>query len=111
MLEGAVGEEGTGQLAADPRLPRGGQDRHRRTATTPKLGRYDGYTATFVGLRARGRAPARRAVVLQNPQKGHYGGQVAAPVFKDVMTFAMQEQEDSADRLAGARRCGSRAGQ
>jgi len=30
-------------------------------------------------------------VILQNPLHGIYGGSVAAPVFKDVMTYALQE--------------------
>jgi cell division protein FtsI (penicillin-binding protein 3) len=29
-------------------------------------------------------------VVLQNPRNGHFGGLVAAPVFHDVMSFALQ---------------------
>ena len=33
------------------------------------------------------------AVILQRPVKGYFGGQVAAPVFKDVMTHALQTQE------------------
>jgi cell division protein FtsI (penicillin-binding protein 3) len=28
--------------------------------------------------------------VLQNPRRGHYGGLVAAPVFHNVMSFALQ---------------------
>jgi cell division protein FtsI (penicillin-binding protein 3) len=51
-----------------------------------------GYTATFVGF-----APAEDPqlvveVVLQKPQNGYYGGEVAAPVFKDVMSFALQSR-------------------
>lgn len=54
-------------------------------------GRYDGgYTATFVGM-----APAEAPklvveVVLDHPQHNYYGGTAAAPVFKDVMTFALK---------------------
>ena len=29
-------------------------------------------------------------MVLQNPRHGHFGGQLAAPVFKTVMSFALQ---------------------
>ena len=31
--------------------------------------------------------------VLQNPKKDHFGGSVAAPVFKDVMTFAIKSKK------------------
>ncbi len=30
------------------------------------------------------------AVILQDPQNGHYGGALGAPVFKEVMTAALQ---------------------
>ncbi|MFC6374509.1 peptidoglycan D,D-transpeptidase FtsI family protein, partial [Nonomuraea thailandensis] len=92
MLESAVGEEGTGQLAAIDGYRVAG-----KTGTANRydaeLGRYDGYTASFVGF-----APADkpRLVVLsvvQNPKKGHFGGQLAAPVFKDVMTFAIKSKK------------------
>jgi cell division protein FtsI (penicillin-binding protein 3) len=60
----------------------------------PDCGCYTGggYTSTFVGF-----APAENPqlvveVVLQKPQKGYYGGEVAAPVFKDVMSFALQSR-------------------
>ena len=32
------------------------------------------------------------AVTLQRPIKGYYGGTVAGPVFKDVMSYALREQ-------------------
>ncbi len=31
------------------------------------------------------------AVTVQRPTNGYYGGTVAAPVFKDVMSFALQD--------------------
>ncbi|PZG15402.1 peptidoglycan glycosyltransferase [Nonomuraea aridisoli] len=92
MLESAVGAEGTGQLAAIPGYRVAG-----KTGTANRydaeLGRYDGYTASFAGF-----APADkpRLVVLsvvQNPKKGHFGGELAAPVFKDVMTFAIKSKK------------------
>ena len=30
-------------------------------------------------------------MTLQRPIKGYFGGDVAGPVFKDVMTYALQE--------------------
>jgi cell division protein FtsI (penicillin-binding protein 3) len=31
--------------------------------------------------------------VGQDPQKGYYGGEIAAPVFKQVMTFALKSKK------------------
>jgi cell division protein FtsI (penicillin-binding protein 3) len=33
------------------------------------------------------------SVTLQRPVKGYFGGVVAGPVFRDVMTYALQELE------------------
>lgn len=92
MLEGAVSVEGTGNLAAIPGYRVAG-----KTGTANRydqqLGRYNGYTASFVGFAP---ADSPRLVVLsvlQNPTKGHFGGQIAAPVFKDVMTFAIKSKK------------------
>ncbi|MFB9209888.1 penicillin-binding transpeptidase domain-containing protein [Nonomuraea spiralis] len=92
MLETAVSAEGTGTLAAIPGYRVAG-----KTGTANRydseLGRYDGYTASFVGFAP---ADAPRLVVLsvlQNPKNGHFGGQLAAPVFKDVMTFAIKSRK------------------
>ncbi|WP_240506149.1 peptidoglycan D,D-transpeptidase FtsI family protein [Thermoactinospora rubra] len=103
MLEGAVSAEGTGQAAAIPGYRVAG-----KTGTAnrydPQLGRYHGYTASFVGFSP---ADAPRLVVLavlQNPKQGHFGGQIAAPVFKDVMTFAIKSKKippSGATRAAG----------
>lgn len=93
MLEAAVSEDGTGSQAAIPG--------YRVAGKTGTAMRYDqscqgycGYTATFVGFTP---ADAPRLValaVLQDPRKGrHYGGQIAAPVFKDVMTFALKSRK------------------
>ncbi|NUP60821.1 MAG: penicillin-binding protein 2 [Nonomuraea sp.] len=92
MLETAVSAEGTGELAAIPGYRVAG-----KTGTANRydaeLGRYDGYTASFIGFAP---ADAPRLVVLsvlQNPKNGHFGGQIAAPVFKDVMTFAIKSKK------------------
>jgi cell division protein FtsI (penicillin-binding protein 3) len=92
MLEAAVGHDGTGTAASI--------DGYRVAGKTGTAMRYDekckgycGYTATFVGFTP---ADAPRLValaVIQDPQNGHYGGEVAAPVFKDVMTFALKSRK------------------
>jgi len=86
MLEGVVAE-GTGDAAAIPGYRVAGKT---GTAEAPDdQGGYSGYTSSFIGY-----APAEDpevvvAVVVQRPTNGFYGGQVAAPVFQDVMTYAL----------------------
>ncbi len=89
MLEAAVSEEGTGNLAAI--------DGYRVAGKTGTAMRYDtrcqgycGYTATFVGFAPADKPRLVVLAVLQDPQEGHYGGEIAAPVFKKVMTFALK---------------------
>lgn len=87
MLEGAVAE-GTGGNAAIPGYRIAGKT---GTAQAPSAGGYSGYTGSFIGM-----APAEDpklvvAVTLQRPTNGYYGGTVAAPVFRDVMSFALQD--------------------
>ncbi|UBU16905.1 serine hydrolase [Nonomuraea gerenzanensis] len=92
MLESAVGEEGTGQLAAIDGYRVAG-----KTGTANRydaeLGRYEGYTASFVGFAPADQPRLVVLSVLQNPKKGHFGGELAAPVFKDVMTFAIKSKK------------------
>ncbi|WP_241563931.1 peptidoglycan D,D-transpeptidase FtsI family protein [Nonomuraea polychroma] len=92
MLESAVGEEGTGHLAAIPGYRVAG-----KTGTANRydaeLGRYDGYTASFAGFSPADKPRLVVLSVLQNPKNGHFGGQLAAPVFKDVMTFAIKSKK------------------
>jgi cell division protein FtsI (penicillin-binding protein 3) len=93
MLEGVTTKDGTAPAAQIPGYRVAGKTGTAQRVN-PSGGGYQGggYTATFVGF-----APAEDPrlvveVVLQKPQDGYYGGQVAAPVFKDVMGFALQSR-------------------
>lgn len=92
MLEAAVSTEGTGSLAAI--------DGYRVAGKTGTAMRYDakcqgycGYTSTFVGFAPADKPRLVVLAVVQDPQKGHYGGEIAAPVFKKVMTFALKSKK------------------
>ena len=91
MLEGAVSEQGTGENAQIPGYRVAGKT---GTAEAPSpRGGYSGYTGSFIGM-----APAEDpklvvAVIVQRPQNGYYGGTVAAPVFQDVMSYALQARK------------------
>lgn len=84
MMESVVDLGGTGTRAALDGYPSGG-----KTGTAQKADERGGYAedrfiASFVGF-----APAKRPeiailVVIDEPQGQHYGGTVAAPVFKRI---------------------------
>ncbi|TYB44659.1 penicillin-binding transpeptidase domain-containing protein [Actinomadura chibensis] len=94
MLEGVPTAEGTA-----PKAQIEGYRVAGKTGTAqivnPRCGCYKGggYTASFAGFAPADDPRLVVQVVLQNPKRGsHYGGDAAAPVFKDVMSFALQSQ-------------------
>ncbi len=88
MMESVVGKDGTAPEAAIPGYRVAG-----KTGTAMRAngrGGYSGYTASFIGF-----APADApryvvSVVVQGPQGVHFGGLVAGPVFKKVMSFVLE---------------------
>jgi cell division protein FtsI (penicillin-binding protein 3) len=93
MLEGVTTKDGTA-----PNAQISGYRVAGKAGTAQKVnlktGLYagGGYTSTFVGFAPADRPQLVVEVVLQKPQKGYYGGEVSAPVFKDVMSFALQSR-------------------
>ena len=86
----AVVEDGTGTLAALPNVPVAGKT---GTAQKVKDGGYSekAYVASFVGI-----APAVNprfviGVFIDEPQGVHTGGLVAAPVFREVAGYALDQ--------------------
>ena len=90
MLEGVVSKDGTAPEAKIPGYRVAG-----KTGTADrydaKVGGYSGKTASFIGFAPADDPQIVVAVTLQRPVKGYFGGVVAAPVFRDVMTYALQE--------------------
>ncbi len=90
MLEGVVSAEGT---APEARIP--GYRVAGKTGTAqrydPTCGCYQGYTGSFIGMAPADDPQLVVAVTLQRPVRGYYGGTVAAPVFREVMTYALQK--------------------
>ena len=83
VLEKAV-EEGTGQQA---RIP--GRRVAGKTGTAQKPTRKQGflsgkYVASFAGFAPADHPRLAVLVVIDEPQNGHYGGAVAAPVFRAI---------------------------
>ena len=92
MLEAVTTDQGT---APEARIP--GYRVAGKTGTAqrvdPTCGCYRGYTASFVGFAPADNPQLVVLVVLDNPTNGHYGGSIAAPVFKDVMSFALESEK------------------
>ncbi|MEO8518186.1 MAG: penicillin-binding protein 2 [Dermatophilaceae bacterium] len=89
MLEFVVGDGGTAKQAEIPGYRVAG-----KTGTADRVaanGRYSGKTASFIGFAPADKPEFVVAVILQNPIRGYFGGSTAGPVFKDVMTYALQE--------------------
>jgi len=87
MLEAVTSNEGTAPAARIPGYRIAGKT---GTAQRSVNGRYSGYTASFVGFAPADKPQLLVEVVIQNPRSGHFGGIVSAPVFHDVMSFALQ---------------------
>lgn len=91
MLEAVTSDQGTAPAARIEGYRVAG-----KTGTSqrvdPACGCYRGYTASFVGFAPADKPQLVVEAVLQDPVRGHYGGSVAAPVFHDVMSFALQSR-------------------
>lgn len=92
LLEGAVNEGGTGGNAAVPGYRVAGKT-GTAEAVDPDCGCYRGYTGSFIGFAPADDPEIIIAVTVQRPQNGYYGGTVAAPVFQELMTYALQHLE------------------
>jgi cell division protein FtsI (penicillin-binding protein 3) len=92
MLEAVTtSQRGTGSTAQIPGYRVAG-----KTGTAnrydEKLGGYNGYTASFIGFAPTDKPQIVVAVSLQAPVGAHFGAEVAAPVFTQVMSFALQSR-------------------
>jgi cell division protein FtsI (penicillin-binding protein 3) len=89
MLEAVVEDGGTAPLAAVPGYRVGG-----KTGTAQRYDAacscYRGYTMSFIGMAPIDKPDLVVAVTLQAPRSAIGGGVNAGPVFKDVMSFALE---------------------
>jgi cell division protein FtsI (penicillin-binding protein 3) len=90
MLEAVVGEHGTAPLGEVPGFRVAGKTGTAQRAN-PACGCYQGggYMTTFVGFAPADDPQYVVAVNLERPTSSAEGGQVAAPVFADVMKYAL----------------------
>jgi cell division protein FtsI (penicillin-binding protein 3) len=91
ILESVVGDDGTAVEASIPGYRVAGKTGTAQ-AYDDKCHCYAGYTASFVGMAPADDPRLVVAVFLQQPVRGYYGGTVAAPVFQEVMTYALARE-------------------
>lgn len=92
MLEAVVGPGGTAPNAAIPGYRVGGKTGTAQ-AFNPDCGCYRGVVASFIGMAPVDAPELVVAVSINNPKVGRYGGQLGGPVFKRVMTYALQARQ------------------
>lgn len=86
MLESVVAE-GTGENARIPGYRVAGKT---GTAQIIRKGQEKiEYTSSFIGFAPANDPQVVVSVIVHKPQNGHYGGTVAAPAFRQVMTYAL----------------------
>jgi cell division protein FtsI/penicillin-binding protein 2 len=88
MLEGVLGPGGTASGAAIPGYNLAGKT---GTAQKPVPGGYskDKYVASFVGFAPAAHPKLLAAVMVDEPKGQIYGGQVAAPAWREIVNFAL----------------------
>ncbi|QAY62335.1 penicillin-binding protein 2 [Xylanimonas allomyrinae] len=89
MLEEVTGEDGTAQAAQIPGYRVAG-----KTGTAQIFLPSGGYTymASFIGVAPADNPRYTVSVFLKSPHSSIFGGVVAAPVFRDVMSFVLQKE-------------------
>lgn len=92
MLEASTLEGGTGTKARIAGYRIGG-----KTGTAQMIGKSGGYDgsviASFIGMAPVDQPELVVAVSIVNPKAGRYGGEISAPVFRQVMNYALQKQQ------------------
>ncbi|WP_163551752.1 peptidoglycan D,D-transpeptidase FtsI family protein [Candidatus Frankia alpina] len=88
MLEAVATNEGTAPLAEISGYRVAGKT-GTASRPDPVHGGYQGYVSSFIGFAPADDPKVVVEVVLDDPKKGYFGGQVAAPVFQGVMSFAL----------------------
>ncbi len=89
MLESVVGEGGTATNAKIPGYRVGGKTGTAQVIDERTGGYNDQVIASFVGMAPADNPQLVVGVFVSQPQSGRYGGELAAPVFKKVSSYAL----------------------
>ena len=92
MMEGVVSKTGTAPTAAIAGYRVAGKTGTAQRYSTA-CGCYSGYTATFIGFAPADAPKYVVSVTIQDPKGMHWGGVLAGPVFKKVMSFVLQNEK------------------
>ena len=91
MMESVVSSNGTAPAAAISGYRIAG-----KTGTANRFNIackcYSGYTASFIGFAPADQPKYVISVTIQDPKGMHWGGALAGPVFKKVMSFVLQSE-------------------
>ncbi len=91
MLEEVTGKSGTASAARIPGYRVAG-----KTGTADRYDEktkgYNGFTASFIGYAPADHPKYIVAVIVQGPKNGMFGGQIAGPVFNQVMTYLLKRE-------------------
>ncbi len=90
MMESVVSDEGTAPMAQIPGYRVAGKTGTAQIWNVEKQ-KWKGYVASFIGFAPADKPELVVAVQLVKPKNGHFGGQLAGPVFKKVMKFALTQ--------------------
>jgi len=92
MMESVVSSAGTAAGAAISGYRVAG-----KTGTARRIndtcGCYRGYTASFIGFAPADKPEYVVSVTIQDPKGVYYGGYLGGPVFKEVMSFVLKDQQ------------------
>jgi cell division protein FtsI (penicillin-binding protein 3) len=91
MMEGVVSSTGTAPSAAINGYRVAGKTGTAQRYNT-RCGCYSGYTASFIGFAPADEPKFVISVTIQDPKGSHWGGLLAGPVFKKVMSFVLQNE-------------------
>ena len=91
MLESVVSASGTAPEAAIAGYRVAGKTGTARRVSD-SCGCYDGYTSSFIGFAPADKPKYVISVTIQDPKGVYYGGYLGGPVFKEVMSFVLQNQ-------------------
>ncbi len=93
MLETVVADGGTAPMAGIPGYRVGGKTGTAQ-AIDPSCGCYNGDTiGSFIGMAPIEAPELVVAVSIVRPSVQQFGGELAGPVFRDVMTYALQARQ------------------
>lgn len=92
MMEGVVSTTGTAPTAAIDGYRVAGKTGTAQRYNS-RCGCYSGYTASFIGFAPADEPKFVISVTIQDPKGLHWGGLLAGPVFKKVMSFVLQNEK------------------